>query len=120
MTSAVDRLPGIAGAIGRWFSGKTRTADEPTTRTNTGGGSDEEPVVVWTAAHPLEARIVKGRLESEGIPAAIQGEAMGEILGLAAGGLASTNVMVPKPLADLALSILERDATLDESIHRDT
>lgn len=39
--------------------------------TTTGGGLDNEPVVVWEAANLMEAQVVKGRLESEGIPALI-------------------------------------------------
>ncbi|MEM7128118.1 MAG: DUF2007 domain-containing protein [Chloroflexota bacterium] len=120
MASVLNRSPGLADIIGRWLSGRSRvsetdakeadSAETEATQTATGGGSDHEPVVVWTASNPLEARIVKGRLEAEGIPAAIQGEAMGEILGIAANGLATTDVLVPKPLAEQATELLNRDS----------
>jgi hypothetical protein len=74
--------------------------------TVTGGGSDNEPVVVWEAANALEAQVVKGRLESEGIPAIVRGEALGAIYGLTTGGLAATDVLVPAPLAQKALELL--------------
>lgn len=96
--------------MGRWFSPKAQPAS-PEIRnrasTTTGGGSEQKPVVVWTAPHPLEARIVKGRLESAGIPAILQGEVMGDILGLSYGGLAKTDVLVPAPLAEKAMELLD-------------
>lgn len=54
----------------------------------------------------MEAQIVKGRLESEDIPALIRGEALGRIYGLTSGSLAATDVLVPAPLADKAREIL--------------
>ena len=106
MTTHLGRLPG-------WL--RPRRSDEPAastpeadakTTSTTGGGSDREPVVVWEAANRMEAQIVKGRLESHGIPAFMQGEALGAIYGLTTGGLAATLVLVPAPLADRALEIL--------------
>ena len=75
----------------------------------TGGSLDQEPVVVWEAANHMEAQIVKGRLESEEIPAFIRGEALGVIYGLTSGGLAATDVLVPAPLADKAIAILNTE-----------
>lgn len=105
MTTLSDQLPG-------WFKRKgsaeatTGAPDSETASTTTGGGSDQEPVVVWEAANVMEAYVVKGRLESEEIPAFIRGEALGRIYGLMAGSLASVEVLVPAPLADKALAIL--------------
>lgn len=90
-------------------------------RSTTGGGSDNGPVVVWQAPNKMEAEIVKGRLESEGIPAFLRGEALGPIIGLTSGSLAVTQVLVPYPLADKAMDLLydseetDADATDDES-----
>ena len=78
------------------------------------GGQEVEPVVVWEAANRMEAEIVKGRLESEGIPAFVRAEAAGTYLGLTTGGLAEAEVLVPAPLADKALEILATDAEWDE------
>jgi hypothetical protein len=77
-----------------------------TVKATTGGGSSQEPVVVWEAANLMEAQVVKGRLESEGIPAFIRTEALGVIYGLTAGNLARAEVLVPGPLADKAVDLL--------------
>lgn len=77
---------------------------------------ETEPVVVWEAANLLEAEIVKGRLESEGIPALIRGEAVGSIYGFTAGNLARADVMVPAPLAERAGEILSRPVDEEELI----
>lgn len=81
----------------------------------TGGSVEQEPVVVWRATNQMEAQVVKGRLESEGIPAIIRGEALGAIYGLTSGVLAETSVLVPAPLADRAEAILY--ATVDEIVN---
>ena len=82
--------------------------------TTTGGGLDNEPVVVWGAANLMEAQVVKGRLESEGIPALIRGEALATIYGLTAGNLAVAKVLVPAPLADKALALLFDEVEANE------
>lgn len=75
---------------------------------------ETEPVVVWEAANLLEAEIVKGRLESEGIPALIRGEAVGSIYGFTAGQLARADVMVPAPLAERAGEILAQEFEIED------
>ncbi len=75
----------------------------------TGGPVTQEPVVVWEAANPMEAQIVKGRLQSAGIPAIVQGEAMGRIYGFVYGGLAERDVLVPGPLAGKARDLLSEE-----------
>ncbi len=104
----------VTGALSNIFHrlfGGASTAPEETAGVSarTGGDGDQDPVVVWRAANPLEAQVVKGRLISEGIPAFVRGEALGSIYGLTAGGLASTDVLVPAPLADKALDLLHSD-----------
>lgn len=111
MTTLSDHLPG-------WFKRKLAgKADAETASTTTGvttgGGSEQEPVVVWEAANLMEAQVVKGRLESEDIPAFIRGEALGALYGLTTVGLARADVLVPAPLAGKAREILfpsEEDA----------
>jgi hypothetical protein len=122
----------LGGLFGRSSSEESIDADSKAGKssTTTGGGQDREPVVVWEAANKMEAQIVKGRLESHGIPAIIRGEALGTIYGLTAGGLAATDVLVPAPLAERATEILntkveweESDLDADEGAHgegRDT
>ncbi|CAN5502540.1 hypothetical protein BH10CHL1_BH10CHL1_20900 [soil metagenome] len=107
MTAYSDKLPG-------WFakeSGANHEGDGPTTRatSTTGGDLDQEPVVVWQAANPMEAQIVKGRLESEGIPALVRGEVLSTIYGLTTGSLAATDVLVPAPLAAKAIELLSEN-----------
>ena len=83
----------------------------------TTGGSEQEPVVVWEAANLMEAEIVKGRLESENIPAYIRRDAIGGIYGLTVGGLAKADVLVPAPLAEKAAALLDEEQALaDESL----
>jgi len=81
--------------------------EETTDKEITSGG--EQPVR-WVAVavnlSPTEAIVIKGRLESEGIPAMVQQEAVGAVLGLTVGPLGSAKVLVPEPLAEQALAIL--------------
>lgn len=118
MTTNSDAVPG-------WFrkqhndetdAGKDKRAGIPseTGMSTTGGSLETEPVVVWEAANRMEAQIVRGRLESEGIPAILQGEAVGAIYGLTTGNLARTAVLVPAPLADRALEILKSEVDWSE------
>ncbi len=81
----------------------------PASGATTGGRMDQSPVVVWEAANPMEAEIVKSRLEAAGIPAIIRSEALGQIYGLTMGGLAAADVLVPAPLAEQAIALLESD-----------
>lgn len=94
-----------------WFRPKatsnTAEQEQKASLATTGGEIDQEPVVVWVAANQMEAQIVKGRLESEGIPAIIRGEALGAIYGLTTGTLAESAVLVPAPLAEKAEAILQ-------------
>lgn len=105
MTTHSGSLRGLFGS-----QEKTPQETEDQTAATTGGNLDQEPVVVWEAANNMEAQIVKGRLESEGIPAFIRGEALGTIFGLTAGSLAATDVLVPYALADQAIDLLHDDA----------
>lgn len=103
--------------LSRLFSRKPQTDDQTSdaaTGATTGGGRDQEPVVVWEAANMMEAAVVKGRLESAGIPAIVRGEALGAIYGLTTGALAAVDVLAPSALAEKALEILHSDVELDE------
>ena len=120
------------GALPGWFDRRSKNDDPPdampsggvpdqnaihgTTHTTTGGGKeDRTPVVVWEAANRMEAEIVAGRLQSEGIPAIIRGEALGTIYGLTTGTLAAANVLVPALLAEKALAILTSSVEWDDT-----
>ncbi len=70
-----------------------------------------EPSVPWVAIKsnldPGEAMIMKSRLDSEGIAAVIQQEAVGSVLGLTIGPMGSAKILVPEPLAEQALALLD-------------
>ena len=55
----------------------------------------------------IEAQIVKGLLDSEGIPASLQYEAVGKIYGFTVDGLGKVKVLVPEDRYDEAKSLLE-------------
>lgn len=109
-----------ANALPGWFRRKRKVDSAPPPATDaedvetvsqstTGGELDQEPVVVWEAAHRMEAEIVAGRLASEGIPTIIRGEALGAIYGFTTGSLAAAEVLVPAALAEKALAILDNE-----------
>ncbi len=106
----------FTNSLSGWF-GRKKSDDESSTSgsTTTGGTHEQEPVVVWEAANLMEAQIVVGRLKSEDIPAIMRGEAVGSIYGFTSGGLAETDVLVPAPLADRAIEILNTEIEWDES-----
>jgi Putative prokaryotic signal transducing protein len=65
----------------------------------------EQLVTVRTAKY-MEAQIIKGRLESEGIPVLLKYESAGLIYGLTVDGLGEVKIMVPRHLAEEAREIL--------------
>jgi hypothetical protein len=68
---------------------------------------------VYIANGQLEAEIVKGRLESEGIPAMLCYESAGIVYGLTIDGLGQVQVQVPSSLAQQAREILAIEANED-------
>ena len=67
---------------------------------------DVELEKVYTAAGQIEAHIIKGKLESEGIPAALQYES--EVFAITVDGMGAVRILVPEPLADKAREIIAR------------
>ena len=67
--------------------------------------ADEQLVTVYVATQ-MEAQIIKGRLESEGIPVLLNYESAGLVYGITVDGLGEVKVMVPKRLAEEASEIL--------------
>ncbi|MCL4300804.1 MAG: DUF2007 domain-containing protein [Anaerolineae bacterium] len=82
--------------------------------TTPGGEEAAKWVVIRTNISPGEAVVIRGRLESEGIPAVVQQEAVGRVLGLTVGPLGSARVLVPEALAEQALEILAETFEVDE------
>jgi len=63
---------------------------------------------VYTAFGQLEAHVIKTRLESAGIPALLDYESAGVVLGLTVDGLGEVRVMVPEALAQEAEELLSQ------------
>ena len=61
---------------------------------------------VYTASGQLEAHVIKTKLESAGIPALLNYESAGVVLGLTVDGLGEVRVMVPEALAQEAEELL--------------
>jgi len=66
-------------------------------------------LVTVCTARQMEAQIIQGRLESEGIPALLSYESAGLVYGLTVNGLGEVKIMVPKRLAEEAKEILGID-----------
>ncbi|MGC8874262.1 MAG: putative signal transducing protein [Chloroflexia bacterium] len=74
-----------------------------------------EPLVVaWTAYGEPQAFLLKGLLEQEGIPVAIQREA-GPLLGLTLDGFGAHRLLVPESLLAEAREILEAYASAGDT-----
>ncbi|MCJ7576350.1 MAG: DUF2007 domain-containing protein [Dehalococcoidia bacterium] len=69
--------------------------------------SASESLVTVRTAKYMEAQIIKGRLESEGIPVLLSYESAGLVYGITIDGLGEVKVMVPRRLAEEAREILE-------------
>jgi hypothetical protein len=82
--------------------------------TTPGGREPARWVAVGVNFNPAEAAIIKGRLESEDIPAIVQQEAVGVVFGLTVGPLGAAKVLVPESLAERALAILAETYEVDE------
>ncbi|MDD5723014.1 MAG: DUF2007 domain-containing protein [Syntrophales bacterium] len=67
---------------------------------------DEKWEVAHVAAGMIDANIVAGRLETEGIPVRLQYEAVGVIYGLTIDGLGEVRLLVPAGHMEKALEVL--------------
>jgi len=63
-------------------------------------------ITIYTAFGQLEAHVIKTKLESAGIPALLDYESAGVVLGLTVDGLGEVRVMVPEALAQEAEEVL--------------
>ncbi len=64
--------------------------------------------VVATAAGMTQAKIIVGRLESEGIPTQLRYEAAGTIYAITVNGLGEVKILVPVPDWDREKELLAR------------
>ncbi len=75
---------------------------------------------VYRTAGLLQAEVIKGRLESAGIPVMLDYESAGRVLGITVDGLGEVRVLVPDEHAEdarelLAASENDEQEPLDES-----
>ena len=69
--------------------------------------STNEKLSVIAVARQIEAQIIKGRLESEGIPVLLSYESAGLVYGLTINGLGEVKIMVPEHMAKEARLLLD-------------
>lgn len=72
----------------------------------TGGGGDDEPVLVARVNGQIQIEMAHAALQEAGIPAYIKRESVGLVYGLSVGSLGSAEVWVPRPLAEQAEDVL--------------
>ncbi len=69
---------------------------------------DEQWEVVHRASGMINANIIVGRLETEGIPTKLKYEAVGTIYPITIDGLGEVQIMVPRNYLDYAREVLSR------------
>src|SRR5215510_13082184 len=106
----------MSGVIGDTFPAyyPEKQSKATTSETTPGETTSTNWVVVAANLNPGEAVVSKARLESHAIPALVQQEAIGSVLGLTVGPLGSARLLVPEPLAERALAILAETFEGDE------
>ena len=68
--------------------------------------ANEEFVAVYTTMGPLRAEVVKGRLESAGIPAFLKYESASTVYAVLVDGMGEVRVMVAKENEEAARKLL--------------
>jgi len=66
----------------------------------------KEKLVAICNARQIEAHIIKGRLENEGIPVLLSYDSSSLVFGLTVDGLGAVKIMVPERFAEQAREIL--------------
>jgi hypothetical protein len=70
---------------------------------------------IYRAAGLMQAEIIKGRLESAGIPVMLDYESVGRVMGITVDGLGEVRILVPNERADEARELLTASAD-DEQV----
>ena len=70
---------------------------------------DEKLVAVYKAAGELEAQVIKGLLESYGIPCFLKSHAAPSVHMFAVDGLGEVKIMVQESLVEKAKKLIERE-----------
>ena len=68
--------------------------------------SEEERLVTICTVRQIEAQIIQGRLENEGIPVLLSYDSASLVYGFTVDGLGEVRIMVPEHLAEEAKKIL--------------
>lgn len=76
-------------------------------------------IVIATTSGVTEAAMIAERLKSLGIPAIVQNEPIGAVLGLSIGRFGEAKVAVPESFFDRAIDVLEPGPELLESGYDD-
>jgi hypothetical protein len=64
-------------------------------------------VEVYVVSGLLRAEIIKGKLETSGIPTLLEYESLGPVMGLTVDGLGQVRILVPEDQAEIACDLLE-------------
>jgi len=64
----------------------------------------------------LQAQVIKGKLETAGIPVLLEYESLGLVIGLTTDGLGQVKVLVPADREDEALYLLEEPPVWQEDV----
>ena len=75
----------------------------------------EGMTTVYRTSGLMQAEIVKGRLESAGIPVMLDYESLGRVMGITIDGLGEVRILVPNERADEAKELLAPSAD-DEQV----
>ena len=76
--------------------------------------TDMALATIYTSQGMLAAQVIKGKLESAGIPVLLKYESLGQIYGLTVDGLGLVRVQVPAELAEQAEALLVEDGPEDD------
>jgi hypothetical protein len=79
-------------------------------------GKPPKLVKIYATSGLLQAEIIKGKLEINGIPVLLQYESLGPVMGLTLDGLGEVRVLVPADQAELARTLLEEAEEDDSSL----
>jgi hypothetical protein len=72
-------------------------------------------VTVYESQGMLAAQVVKGKLESAGLPVFLKYEAIGQVFGLTVDGLGRVQVQVPDDYSDEATALLDGSDETDDN-----
>jgi hypothetical protein len=84
------------------FSGRKKWSEQPGL------------VEVCVTSGLLQAEIIKGKLESNGIPVLLQYESLGPVMGLTLDGLGQVRLLVREEQVESARALLEETAEADD------